>query len=392
MAAPMSNATRHARLAAMSVVVVGGGLMGLSAAFHARRTDPTVPVTVLERARIGAAASGASAAGVRVMGRDPAERALALESVRRWPELDRELEGDTRYRRDGGLRVAVDDAAWAATPAWVGEQRADGVPLELVGARALRGLTPGLAPTCLGGVHCAIDGQAEAMPTVRAFATAARRLGARVEEGVAVSALLVERGRVAGVLCADGGRVPGDVVIVAGGAWSGVLLAAHGVKLPLETRALQMLLTAPAPKALAQVLGCFERKLSLKQLADGSYLIGGGWPALITHEGANRWEVLDDSVRGSRAIAAAVYPATAPLALAQSWAGLEAFTPDGLPLIGAVPGVAGAFAATGFCGHGFALSPVVGDILARLALGLDAREALWRGLRLDRFTREAVRT
>ena len=376
----------------MSVVIVGGGLMGLSAAFHLRRTDASVPVIVLERARVGAAASGASAAGVRAMGRDAAERALALESLRRWPALDRELEGETRYRRDGGLRVAVDHAAWAAAPAWVGEQRADGVPLELVGERALHGLAPGLAPTALGGVHCAIDGHAEAMPTVHAFEAAARRLGARIEEGVAVSRLIVEQGRVVGVARADGTRVPCDVTIVTGGAWSAKLLAAHGVKLPLETHALQMLLTVPAPKALAQVVGCFDRKLSLKQLADGSYLIGGGWPALITDEPGNRWEVLDHSVRASREVAGAIFPATEPLPLAQSWAGLEAFTPDGLPLIGGLPGLGGLFVATGFCGHGFALSPAVGDILARLALGLDAREALWRGLRLDRLTREAVRT
>jgi len=95
----------------MAVVVVGGGVMGLSAAFHLRRADAGVPVTVLERQTPGAAASGASAAGVRVMGRDPAERALALESLRRWPGLDGELEGETSYRRDGGLRVAIDDAA-----------------------------------------------------------------------------------------------------------------------------------------------------------------------------------------------------------------------------------------------------------------------------------------
>src|SRR6185436_3962646 len=127
--------------------------------FHLRRTDPTVPVTVFERASVGAAASGASAAGVRAMGRDPAERALALESLRRWPELDRELEGETRYRRDGGLRIALDEVAWAAAPAWVGEQRADGVPLDVIGERAMRGLAPGVAPTALGGVFCAVDGQ-----------------------------------------------------------------------------------------------------------------------------------------------------------------------------------------------------------------------------------------
>src|SRR5438876_6646184 len=118
----------------MSVVIVGGGLVGLSAAFHLRRADPGRPVTVLERARVGSAASGASAAGVRAMGRDPAERALALASLARWPELDRELEGATRYRRGGGLRVALEDAAWRKVPGWIAEQRADGVPLELVDA------------------------------------------------------------------------------------------------------------------------------------------------------------------------------------------------------------------------------------------------------------------
>jgi sarcosine oxidase subunit beta len=349
-----------------------------------------VPVTVLERARPGAAASGASAAGVRVMGRDPAERALALESLARWPELDRELEGDTRYRRDGGLRVALDAAAWSAVPGWVAAQRADGVPLEIVDETAMRRLVPGLSRECLGGVYSGLDGQAEAMPTVLAFAAAARRLGARIEDGVGVRGVVVERGRVVAVQRTDATHVACDAAIVAAGAWSATLLAPHGVELPLHTRALQMLLTAPAPPTLAHVVGCFDRKLSLKQLADGAYLIGGGWPASITDEAENRWEVLDDSDRASRAIAGAVYPAVNGAPLARSWAGLEAFTPDAVPFIGPVPGIDGLLVAAGFCGHGFALSPAVGDILARLALGRDARGHLWRGLRVDRVTREAL--
>src|SRR2546428_11092337 len=119
---------------ARAIVVVGGGLMGLSAAFHLRRADPHVQVTVLERARVGDAASGASAAGVRVMGRDPAERALALESLGRWPGLDRELEGKTGYRRRGGLRGALDDAGWAEARVAVSEARAARLPAELGGA------------------------------------------------------------------------------------------------------------------------------------------------------------------------------------------------------------------------------------------------------------------
>ena len=282
--------------------------------------------------------------------------------------------------------MAIDDGAWAAAPTWVAEQRADGVPVEVVDALAMRRLAPGLSPSCLGGVFCGIDGQAEAMPTVLAFAAAARRLGARVEEGVGVRRLIVERGRIVALERTDGASAAADVVILTAGTWSAALLAEHGVHVPLETRALQMLLTAPAPRALAQVLGCFDRKLSLKQLADGSYLIGGGWPALITDEADNRWETLDDSIRASREIAGAVYPATSAAPLARSWAGLEAFTPDDVPVLGPVPGIDGLVVAAGFCGHGFALSPAVGDILARLALGTDARESLWRGLRLSRKT------
>jgi sarcosine oxidase subunit beta len=368
----------------MPIVIVGGGLMGLSAAFHLRRADPGVEVTVLEGARVGAAASGASAAGVRAMGRDPAERPLALESLGRWPGLDRELGGETRYQRGGGLRVALDPKAWEAVPDWVAEQRADGVPLEIVDAAAARRLAPGLAPDCLGGVYSPIDGQAEAMATVEAFAAAARRLGAHVEEGVGAGKLAVEGGRVVGIERGDGSRQPCDAVIVTAGAWTAVLLEGLGVRLPLQTRPLQMLLTGAAPKSLAPVMGAFDRKLSLKQLADGAFLIGGGWPGRVVDHRANRWEVLDPSVQGSLEVAREVYPPVGRCVLARSWIGLEAFMPDELPVIGPVPGVDGLLVAAGFSGHGFALSPVVGDVLARLALGRDALEHLWRDLRFDR--------
>jgi sarcosine oxidase subunit beta len=358
---------------ARRIVIVGGGLMGLSAAFHLRRADPGAEVTVLERERVGAAASGASAAGVRVMGRDPAERALALASLARWPDLDRELEAPTGYRRGGGLRLALDDAAWRAAPAWVAEQRADGVPVELVDAAAARGLAPGVAPACRGGVHCAIDGQADAMATVRAFATAARRLGASIDEGAGARGLAVERGRVVAVERDDGRCLACDAAIVAAGAWTAALLAPLGVRLPIETRPLQMLLTEPAPAGLAPVLGAFDHKLSLKQLDEGAYLIGGGWPARVIDHAANRYELLEESVQASLETARVVYPPLAGRALARGWAGLEAFTPDDLPMIGPIPGIEGLVIAAGFSGHGFALSPMIGDVLARLALGPEAK-------------------
>jgi len=373
-----------------AVVIVGGGLMGLSAAWHIRRDYRRVEVTVLERATVGAAASGASAAGVRAMGRDPAERALALASLARWPGLARELEGETGYRRGGGLRLALDDEAWREAPGWVRAQRDDDVPVEIVDAATARRLAPGIAATCRGAAFCAIDGQADALATVTAFAVAARRLGARVEEGVGARALAADGGRVVGVTRTDGRRQPCDVVVFAGGAWSAELLAPLAVPLPVETRALQMLLTEPAPPALQPVVSAFGRKLSLKQLADGAYLVGGGWPADIPDQAANRWTLREDSIRASRDVASEVYPPTARSALARGWAGLEAFTPDDLPVLGPATSLEGLLVAAGFSGHGFALSPAVGDVLARLALGADARPDLWQGLRLDRFALPAA--
>ena len=374
----------------VSVVIVGGGLMGLSAAWQLRRADPGVRVVLLERAKVGAAASGASAAGVRVMGRDPAERALALVSLERWAELDRELEGLTGYRRGGGLRVALDEASWRQAPAWVAQQQADGVPLERLDAAEARRLAPAVAASCLGGVYCAIDGQAEAGPTVLAFANRARRTGVRLEERVGAEQVIVERGRVVAVARTDGRREACDVAIIAAGTWSPRLLAPHGFKLPVTTRALQMLLTEPAPGALAPVLSAFDRKLSFKQLAGGAYLIGGGWPAAIPDETDNRWEIIDASVQSSLAVAREVYPPVADAKLARGWAGLEAFTPDDLPVLGPIPGLEGVLVAAGFSGHGFALAPAVGEVLARLALGRDAREDLWRGLQPSRFTKGAA--
>jgi sarcosine oxidase, subunit beta len=370
---------------AASVVVVGGGLIGLSAAVHLRRADPQARVTVLERARVGDAASGASAAGVRAMGRDPAERALALASLARWSDLDRELEATTGYRRGGGLRVALDDAGWAEARAAVGPQRADGVPVELVDSAAARRLAPGIAADCRGGVHCPIDGQADAGATVRAWATAAHRLDVRVEECAGAAALIVKGARVTGVVRSDGAPLTCDTVVMAAGAWTAPLLGKIGVELPLRGRGLQMLLTDAAPASLTPVVGCFGRPLSLKQLDDGAYLIGGGWPARIPDDRVNRWEVLEDSVRGSLEIARAVYPPLATRAVARSWAGIEAFTPDDIPLLGPLRGVDGLLVAAGFSGHGFALVPAVGDILARLALGLDPLRHLWSGLAADRL-------
>jgi sarcosine oxidase subunit beta len=175
------------------------------------------------------------------------------------------------------------------------------------------------------------------------------------------------------------------VAIVAAGAWTATLLAGVGVRVPLAARGLQMLLTDPDAPTLDPVVGRIAGQLSLKQLADGAYLIGGGWPGEIPDASASRGRVLDESVTGSFAVARGVYTPLERRTVARSWVGIEAFTADGLPVLGPVPGVAGLLVAAGFSGHGFALAPAVGDILARLTLARDPLSHLWKGLHAGRF-------
>jgi sarcosine oxidase subunit beta len=213
----------------------------------------------------------------------------------------------------------------------VAAQRADGVPVELVDQNDARRIAPGLSPAIVGGVHCAIDGQADALATVQAFAAAARRLGARVEEGTGVASIVVEHGRVVGVALSDGTRAPCDVAIVAVGAWTARLLAPVGIEVPLTARGLQMLLTDPGPPALVPVVGRIAGRVSLKQLAGGPYLIGGGWPGDIPGESAGRGRVLDDSVTGSFSVARSVYTPLERRAVAQACSSPPGFLATALP-------------------------------------------------------------
>jgi sarcosine oxidase subunit beta len=124
-----------------------------------------------------------------------------------------------------------------------------------------------------------------------------------------------------------------------------------------------MMATGPARQMLKQTVGALNRRLSLKQVPNGSFVIGGGWPGdanLETGVGTTRME----SIRGSIEHATAVFPALAKLPLARSWIGIEALALDEVPILGPAPGFDNLTFATGFSGHGFALSPTVGQLLA----------------------------
>lgn len=375
----------------VETLIIGGGVIGSSLAYHLARAGQQV--VVVERGGIAEApaASWASAGGVRRQGRDPAEAALASAAIARWPTLEAELDADVHYRQGGQLLLAETEDEVDQLVSFVVAQRAMGfTDVRLVQGAELRELAPGLAPAVLAGSYSPADGQADPALTTRAFAAAAQRLGATYWLHTACLGLLREGDRVVGAKTSRGEVRAGQTVLVAG-AWSDTLAASVGLTLPIRTGVYQMLRSTPATSGLLRpVVGALGRQLSLKQLPDGSFLLGGGWPGDATADRAG-FTMREASVAGGWAAASAILPAVGAQQIAASWCGLEAEAFDEVPLIGPAVGVEGLVLAVGFSGHGFAIAPAVGDALAEELLGrpVAALDGL-RPARAINFDPEAV--
>ena len=189
------------------IVIIGGGITGAAAALAL--AEAGAKVALLERRGIAAMASGWTLGGVRQSGRDPAELPLARAAVEIWPTLNERLGADVEYRRRGNLRLARDESEVEIIRRMVEAQRALGLDLTfLADSRALRDIAPAISEKVRAASFCPTDGHANPIKATRAFAEAARARGAAIVEGVAASAIRVERGRVTGVATSRGRSWP----------------------------------------------------------------------------------------------------------------------------------------------------------------------------------------
>ena len=347
------------------ILIVGGGVIGTSIAWHLARRG--ADVTVLEQRGIASAASGASAGGVRQQGRDLRELPLAIASIARWKDLESELGADIHYRRDGHIQVTEREDDIPRMREAIARQQAIGLDIQLVEGDDLRALVPGITPNALAGTYTANDGHANPILTTHAFATAAVRHGATIVLDTRVTGIARSGDRITGVATTNG-PFACDWLVLAAGAWSTGLARALDVELPVTPMALQMMATRPMPPALAQVVGALNRHLSLKQIPSGNYVIGGGWPGNAPDLATNLATPRLASIVGSMDHSSAIFPALRGATLERVWVGIEGETVDQVPILGPVPGLANLSLATGFTGHGFALSPIVGQLLSELIL------------------------
>jgi glycine/D-amino acid oxidase-like deaminating enzyme len=356
------------------LAIIGGGLAGAATAFYAARAGARV--VVIERRDVNLGASGSNAGSIhaqipfdpfRHLGPDWARRysevlPLFIASIRLWERLEAELGGALGFVGKGGLMVAGSAPEMEMLHAKARIERAQGLQIDLWDSGDLAARAPFLTGGFPGGAFCPIEGKADPFRVAPLFLKRAREAGAQLLRNAPVTALAPEPGGFA--VTAGPDTLHAGRVVNAAGAEAGAVARMVGVTVPIEAHAIQVTVTERRPPLLPWLLYFTSEKLTLKQAAEGGFLIGGGWPARM-----RGGPVVDHrSTLRNLALAQRLVPGLAEVQVVRSWAAMVNGTPDWRPMLGEVPQVPGFFLNL-FPWMGFTAGPVVSKAIAALALG-----------------------
>lgn len=372
---------------ASDVLIVGGGLMGCSAAFFLARRGRSV--TLIERDRTGQHASGTNFGNVRRQGRPLVQLPLANRASAIWRRMKELLDEDVEYLEAGNLRVCYGNRPelHGKLEDYAREAAGRGLELEVLVGPALHRRFPFLGPEVLAGSWSARDGHANRRLVAPAFASAAVRNGARLFENTAcVAAEKVSEDY--HVECEDGSSFSAPVLLVTAGAWAGRLSAQFGEAVPIESHGPTMSVTEPAPYAIAPSIGVYtpdvEETVYFRQIPRGNIIIGGSWRGQADI-GSGRARVEPRNTLSQFRQIRRLAPSLARLQVIRVWSGVECYLPDSMPVLGPSARSSGLYYAFGFSGSGFQIGPGVGDVLAEL-IDTGATDISLEPYRIDRFS------
>ncbi|WP_342345383.1 MULTISPECIES: FAD-binding oxidoreductase [unclassified Pseudomonas] len=347
------------------MLVIGGGIHGLSTALHLAQRG--VEVTVLEADYCGRHASGVNAGGVRTLGRHDAEIPLALLSRALWHDLAQTLGDDGGFVPSGQLKLAETAAELDECRQRVNRLQRLGFTHEvLIDAQQVFEIIPTVARHVVGGIWVKDDGYAIPYRTVTSFRLAAEKLGVKVLETTSAQRI-EQRGSEWQVTTPAGVFSAGHLVITAG-AWARELAEQVGESVPAHPEGLMLMVTHRVAPFCAPVLGATGRSLSFKQFANGTVVIGGKLIGSVDFP-ARHGEVDLARLGISARTVTDLFPHLKHLGVNRVWAGVEAFTADDLPVIGASRKASHLSYSFGFCGSGFQMGPGTGKRLAQQILG-----------------------
>lgn len=342
------------------VTIIGGGIMGSSAALFLRRMG--LSVVLLERDLCGSRSSGVNYGGVRRQGRPLNQLPLAQRAQDIWAQLPELLGIDGEYVRSGHLKIARSEADLASLESYRERTRGFGMDINILSASALRSRCPWIGAAAVGGSLCPEDGQANPRLVSPAFARAAGRMGVDVREHTRVDEAAHDGN---GFVVRSGNEVEvrSTHLLNCAGAWAGPLATHFGDVVPLTSGHPEMAVTEPLPLFMNFSLGVEGGGVYARQVARGNCVIGGGQGFALD----------DQRTRAGRHGLATLMQQTLELLPAlrhahiiRTWSGTEGYLPDRQPVLGPSATTPGLLHAFGFAGGGFQLGPAVGAVLADL--------------------------
>ncbi|MXZ81510.1 MAG: FAD-dependent oxidoreductase [Gammaproteobacteria bacterium] len=388
-------------------VVIGGGIVGTATAWNLAKRGKRV--ILYEKGSVAGEQSGRNWGSIRSQRRPPEELPLMLEGIRIWETLETQLEATLDWRQQGHMRFCYDRKLLEWAEEWIPVGRENGLDTRVLTPGECRKLLPHYsAKGLLGALYTSTDGCAEPQKVAPAFAQSARRLSAEIVEQCAVLEILTENGSASGVVT-ERGETRADVVICAGGAWTGRLLKQLGIRHPSLWIRGSAARTAPVGIDMRKLVtwgrcACRQRpdgSLTLAVAEHGchdvmldslrygaSYMklawnnrnllrfslgrpffddLSGRFANIERADNRSLDPVPDRAALERAAKAYAIeYPSAKPLVLTRTWAGWIDYMPDALPVLGEAPGIPGLFIGAGFSGNGFGMGPVSGKVLADL--------------------------
>ncbi len=414
---------------AADVVVIGGGIVGVSTAWFLAKQG--VRVVLCEKGHIAGEQSGRNWGWVRIQGRDEREIPMMQEALRIWDGFKDETGEDVGFVRRGCLFAARKDKEMKAFEEWVGVAGEYGIDSRLIDRDELGKHVRNASIEWAGAVITQSDGRAEPHKATPAFARTAERAGASILTSCAVRGIETSGGSVSAVVT-EHGVIRTSVVLCAAGAWSSLFCRSLGIAVPqLKVRG-TVARTAPGDDVLDGNL--FDESLGIRRREDGGYTVAHGailqhpitpatfrWslkfiPALLQELKVlrpsfgkeffeeltmpRRWSLDDITpfektrvlnpepsqrvLKGIRRNIDRMFPQLADTPIVESWAGMVETSPDVVPMIDAIDTLPGFHIATGFSGHGFGLGPGAGKAIAGMLTGEDTGIDI-KPLRLSRF-------
>jgi sarcosine oxidase subunit beta len=368
------------------VIVVGGGVMGLSTAFHL--AEAGVDVLLVERDELGSGSTCRAAGGVRAQFSDPANIELARRSLAAFERFGEHPGAEIDLRQHGYLFLLDDEADVAAFEAGVRLQNELGVPSRMLTVEQAVELSPLIvADGLLAAAFSPTDGHCTPEAVVQGYARGARRLGARIRQHCAVTGIDVADGVITGVRTTEG-LVDTSTVVVTAGAWSAAVGEMAGVSLPVVPLRRQIIVTSEIPDLPAELPMTIDFGTSFYFHPEGpGLLVGMSDP---DQEPGFHLVTGDEWLPGLAEAVQRRAPSLAEVGIAHRWAGLYEMSPDHNALIGESREVGRLLYATGFSGHGFLQGPAVGEVLRDLVLGVPPVVDV-TGLSVDRFATSSDR-